>query len=201
MPTPPPIPSASPFTPEQMTQLADARKALKPIRRAVTVANMDGWSLAVFAGLTVICGLSSVTALLVGAGLGVVAYIELRAIPRLRELDPTVANTLGYNQLALAGVLIVYSVFSLVHPSPALKEAITNSAELKNAGLDPEMFKGMESLESLINNAVYFTLIAVAVFVQGSTALFYFRRKHMIESYLTQTPPWIVQMQKSGYQP
>ncbi len=201
MSTPPPIQNASPFTPEQMVQMADARKAMKPIRRAISMAQMDGWTLAIFAGLTVICGISSVTALLVGAALGVIAYIELSNIPRLRQLDPTVAKTLGINQLALAGVLIVYAAFNLLHPSPALQNALGKSAELKNAGLDPSMFKEFDSLGSLLNQLVYGSLLVIAFGVQGSTALFYFRRKKMIETYLALTPDWLLQMQKSGFNP
>ncbi len=201
MTTPPPLSSNSPFTPEQLAQMADARKAMKPIRRAVTMAQLDGWTLAVFAGLTVICGISSVSALLVGAGLGVIAYVELNSIKRLRQLDASVANTLGFNQLALAGVLIIYASYNLLYPSPALKDALANSGELQNAGLDPNLFKEFDSLGSLINQLVYGSLLVIAVGVQGSTALFYFRRKKMIETYLTKTPEWLLEMQKSGFQP
>jgi len=192
---PPPIPTASPFSPNQIAELAIARKAMKPIRRAVGMAQMDGWSLAVFAGLTLICGFSSLTAILVGVGLGVIAYIELRSIPKLRQLDSAVAKTLTYNQLALAALLILYAGYNLLFPTPLPTEVIANNAELKAAGID------MGSLQSMLNQVVYFALIAVAVGVQGSTALFYFRRTKMIESYLAHTPPWIVQMQKAGFNP
>jgi len=39
-------------------------------------------------------------------------------------------------------------------------------------------------------------LIAVALLVQGGTALYYFSRQKHLLRYLQQTPPWIQQMQR-----
>ena len=189
----PPLPTASPFSPQQMQEMAAARDAMKGIHRAVWMGQMDGWSLAIFGGLTLICGLTSPTAILVGLGLGTVAFVELRTLPKLKQLDPKAPNVLAYNQLALAGILIVYAVWNLAFPA-ALSDEITKAApELK------QMLGDVQGLSDLINRLVYYALIMVAVGAQGSMALFYFRRTKMVRDILTNTPPWIIQMQQAGF--
>jgi len=195
MDIPPPLPTSSPFSPQQMQELLVARQAMKRIRRAISFAQSDGWTLAIFAVLTLICGLSSLTAILVGVGLGIIAYVELSSITGLRQLDPKAAQTLGYNQLALATILIVYACWNLYSPSNLSQEIIDAAPELKSAGLD------IESLQTQINHIIYYSLIAVGVLAQGSLALFYFRRTTIIREYVANTPPWIVEMQRAGFNP
>ncbi len=187
-----PLPSLSP---QQLQEMADARIAMKPIRRAIFAANFDGWSLAVFAFLSLICGFSSITGILIGVGLGTVAFVELRGISGLRKFEPKTARTLGYNQLALAGILVLYAAWNLIFPPSLSKELQSASPDLKAAlgGYD------LNSINTQINYVIYFTLIAVAVFAQGSLAIFYFRREKTIREYLANTPPWIVQMQRAGF--
>ncbi|CAN5416169.1 hypothetical protein BH10PLA1_BH10PLA1_12950 [soil metagenome] len=192
---PPPLPTSSPFSPQQMQELMVARVAMKSIRRAVFMAQTDGWSLAVFAALTLVCGFSSLTAILVGLGLGVVAFVEIRAIPRLKQLDPKSPQTLGYNQLALAGILICYAAWNLLFPSNLSQDLINSAPELKSAGFD------VGALEDQMNHLIYFALIIVALGAQGSLALFYFRRTKIVQSYIANTPPWIVEMQRAGFNP
>jgi protein-S-isoprenylcysteine O-methyltransferase Ste14 len=191
----PPLPTSSPYTPQQMQELVVARVAMKSIRRAIFMAQTDGWSLAVFALLSLVCGFSSLTAILVGLGLGVVAFVELRTIPRLKQLDPKSPQTLGYNQLALAGILICYAVWNLLFPSGMSQDIINSAPELQSAGFD------LGTMESQINHLIYFALIIVALGAQGSLALFYFRRTKIIQSYLANTPAWIVEMQRAGFTP
>ena len=51
---------------------------------------------------------------------------------------------------------------------------------------------------TLIGWVMYGTLAAVAIFVQGGTALYYLSRRRLIEQYLRETPAWIVQAQRAG---
>jgi len=100
-------PQAAVLTEEHLRQLAAARKAARKLRRAITVASFDGWTVGVFAALTLLTGLTDPSGLLMGAGMGAVAFVELRAASRLRRLETGVTRTLGFNQLALAGIFIV----------------------------------------------------------------------------------------------
>jgi hypothetical protein len=45
---------------------------------------------------------------------------------------------------------------------------------------------------------LYGTVIAVAVFGQGGTALYYFSREKHIRQYVQTAAPWVVEMQRSG---
>ena len=73
------------------------------------------------------------------------------------------------------------------------------SAELKASGADlGSMGTDMKDLARMIAFGVYGTLIAVAIFAQGGTALYYFTREKHLRQYIQTTPPWIIEMQRAG---
>ncbi|MCC6422959.1 MAG: hypothetical protein IT447_05725 [Phycisphaerales bacterium] len=190
---PPPIPAS--LGDEQLRQLADAQRAGKKIRRAVSVATSDAWAIAVFAALTFIGGLFSPSGLILGIGMGVVATIEFKGAGRLRRVDEQSARMLGWNQLALAGLLILYALWS-IHTTLTTD----NTLELINAA-GPEVSEMIRPLSGLMRKLtvlVYICLIAVAIAAQGGMAWYYFSRIKHIRAYLTQTPNWILQMQQKG---
>jgi hypothetical protein len=41
-------------------------------------------------------------------------------------------------------------------------------------------------------------MIFISIIGMGSTALYYHRKRKVVESYIRQTPEWIVQMQRTG---
>jgi hypothetical protein len=171
---------------EQVQALVDGRSRFGPIRKAIRYAQIDGWSIAVFAMLTALCGISSPVNLLLGAAMGTIAWVELHESARLKQAATGALRRLSYNQLALAGVLIIYAIWQLWHGSD-----LTDIQSLKNqVGADNQTVKMMESLGSLINTLVYGILIVIAVFVQGGTALYYRSREKYLRQYLTQTPDW-----------
>ena len=187
--------AAGGLSPEQMQQVADARRRSEKIRRGVVVALFDGWSVAVFAGLTLIGGLFAPIGLVLGAGMAVVAFVELRAAKRLRQLDPAAPKTLAWNQVVLGALLLAYAVYSLW-------KIYTGRTELA-AQLDayPELTAvagDIAALSKAIGLLIYGSLIAVAVFGQGGTALFYLSRKKYVDAYLRETPKWIIDAQRAG---
>jgi hypothetical protein len=191
------IPSQAPgLAPEHLHQLAEARQRAKPIRRAVTVATFDGWATAIFGGLTFLFGIFSWIGVLLGAAMLAIAFVEFRGAKRLRQLDATAPASLGINQLALGGALLMYAAFSLwnvFHGGGYLSEQLGNSPEHSQMGLG-----SIESLARSIGVLIYGTLAAVAVFGQGGTALYYFTRRKHVEAYLRDTPPWIVDAHRAG---
>jgi len=185
------------LSPEQLKQIADARKRSAKIRKGVTVALFDGWSVAVFAGLTLLGGLLGLSwvGILLGGGMAAAAFVELKAVNRLRALDATVTKTLAWNQVFLGGLLFSYAVYSLVL-------IYTGRTELaKQLEAYPEMADmavNVNQIAKLIGLLVYGTLITVAVVCQGGTALFYLSRRKHIEAYLRETPQWIIDAQRAG---
>ena len=194
---PPPLatPAFPQLSEEHLRQLATARSAVRKVRRAIAVASFDGWTIGAFGALTLLTGLTDLSGILMGAGMGAVAFVELRGAGQLRRLEPKAARMLAFNQLALAGILTLYALWRL-------------HAEMTGAGpfqayksADPQlarMLQPVESLTHLIALVLYGAMIALACFAQGGLALFYFTRGKHIDAYLAQTPPWIVAMQKSG---
>ena len=194
---PPALPASTvpPLSPEHLEQLKEARISARKVFRAITVARADAWTMAVLGGLTFIFGLGSVSGLVMGLGLGAVALVEFRASARLRRLDPLACRTLGINQVAIALLLIGYSVSRLI------AEATGGGAYAEMTAGDPqlrELLQPDEQLTRLVSSAVYVSLIAVAIFAQGGLALYYFTRAKYVRAHLLRTPGWILSLQKAG---
>lgn len=180
------------LTAEQLQQLADARLRGAKIRRAISVAKFDAWTVAIFAGFTLMGALFSIVAAILGLGMAAVAFVEFKCIPRLRRLDPTVAKTLALNQVGLGLLLLAYAGYSLATVGNGMEE-------LKSQGPEVAQFMaGYAGMVDAISYLIYGTLALVAIFGQGGTALFYLSRRKYIESYATQTPQWIIQAQQAG---
>ena len=188
---------ASPLSAEHLRQMQDARVRAKKIRRCVALANFDGWSVGAFGALTLLFGVFTLTGWLLGGGMLAVAYVELNTVGSVKRLEPSAARRLGWNQLALAGLLLSYAGWSLYAawfgPDPL---ASTIAAAPETA----ELLAPYSSLARLIRVAVYIALAAVAIFAQGGTALYYFTREKHIRAYREQTPSWIVELQQGGGQ-
>ena len=197
MTAPPILPTAAgpAISEEQLRQLTGARVGSRKLRRAIFVANFDGWSIGAFGVLTLLFGLTDPSSIIMGLGMGTIAWIELRSAGGLRRLDPHAARTLGLNQLALAALLILYALWRIyaVSTGAGSYEAIKAS--------DPQMAHMLQPIEDLthvVSLALYAVLILIAIFAQGGLALFYFTRVKHIETYLSRTPAWIVKLQQTG---
>jgi hypothetical protein len=215
-PSPPPIPRTPPhpyapvmpaaaaaaaaapgLSPEQLKQLGDARQRSAKIRKGVFVALFDGWSVAVFAGLTLLGGLVGLSwvGILLGGGMAAAAFVELKAVKRLRALDANVTKTLAWNQVFLGALLFSYAVYSLVLIYTGRTE-LANQLEAYPEMTD--MAVNVNEIAKLIGLLVYGTLITVAIVCQGGTALFYLSRRKYIEAYVRETPQWILDAQRAG---
>ena len=82
-PAPPATPAPSGgLTAEQMQTIQLARTNGRKVTRAARVATFSGWTMATFAAITLLSGLFSLPALLLGIGMAIVAKIELSARER-----------------------------------------------------------------------------------------------------------------------
>jgi hypothetical protein len=193
-----PIPAAPlppQLAPEHLQQLAAARAAARKVRRAAAVATFDGWTIALFAALSLVTSLTDPSGLLLSLGMIAVAVVELRGAAALKRLRSAAARMLGFNQLALASMLICYALWRLYAETsgPSPYAAYTKS--------DPELAQMLGPIESLTRTIalyLYGAMIAVALFAQGGLAAYYFTRRQHIDAYLRQTPEWILAMQRSG---
>jgi hypothetical protein len=201
-PVPPPqavVPvEQSPLSAEHLRQMSDARLRAKKVRRCVSVANFDGWSVGAFGGLTLLFGMFSFWGWFLGAGMLISAYVELTTVSRVKRLEPNAARRLGWNQIALAGLLLTYAGWSLYQSVYGPDLLASAAAEVPEAA---DMLAPYSGLARMISVAVYVGLACVAVFAQGGTALYYFSREKHIRAYREQTPAWIVEMQQQSGAP
>ncbi len=184
----------TPLSSQQIAELNVARTRARKIRRAAGVASFSGWSMVVFAGLTLLGALfGSVQAIVVGGALGLVGWNELRGATMLRRFDERAPRLLGFNQIALGVLIVAYSAWSLwsgLHSTPL--------ASLGGSTGDPEMDAMVSDLARVITISLYSTLAVVGVVVPGLTALYYFSRAKLLRSFESQTPAWVMQAMRAA---
>lgn len=181
----------APLSAEQLRELADARRRAGKVRRAAGVAGLSGWSMAVFAVLTLMgaaIGFSAAGVAL-GLGLGAVAAVELRGRSMLLKFNPRGAALLGYNQIALGVLLLGYAAWSLYE---GLAGPV--SAQLRTGDPDTDAMVG--DLARTFTVLIYGSLALFAVVAPGLTALYYFSRAGHIRRFVADTPEWVVQVLK-----
>jgi len=185
-------PSASPISPEQQEEFAEAGMKLAKILRAGKMASVSGWTLVVFGVISALLGLGSVTGMLVAGALLALGWNELRGRALLMALDPEGAKALGWNQLYILGLVVVYCLWQiysgLAHPNPQLVEL----EEL--VGID-------EGVVAQLTLVVYTSVMVITAVAQGLFSRWHFAREKMLKTYLEETPPWIVTLQKTSSTP
>ncbi len=192
---PAPAPTAPALSPEHLHQLSAAQARGRKIGRAIAVARFDGWSVATFAFLTVLFGITSPSSILIGGLMGLVAFIELRTARSLRRLKPEAARTLAFNQLALGSLLAAYAVWQIYRELTGAGDYAEIAASDPQLG---EMLKPVEGITRLFTLALYGGLFAFACLAQGGMALFYFSREKYVRAYVKETPQWVITVQQTG---
>ncbi|MCG6956462.1 MAG: hypothetical protein LJF04_10790 [Gemmatimonadetes bacterium] len=177
------------LTTDQKEALEDARKRALRFLGAAKVATFNGWTIGVFAALTIPFGLASATALVLGLGMAVVAHNEFKGRSMVRRIDPAGARLLGWNQVGFMGLIVAYCLWSIfrtyAHPDPQLQQ------ELALVGVAPETVRSLTV-------AVYAGVIAASLIFQGLNARYYFARVERVEEYLRTTPGWVVELQRTA---
>jgi len=171
-------------------------------RRKVKRAAWTAWSSAI---VTLVIGLAalpfvvvspSFSGLVVVAGILVVGVREWKGYGKMRRAEAGAASYLGWNQVALVGVITFYCLFQM---------ASFSTEEVKSAALSPEVraqlatMPGMAAdidrmIETWAPYAVYgfySLVILVSALAQGMTAVYYFSRRKCVETFNRQTPEWV----------
>jgi hypothetical protein len=178
------------LSPEQHRTLAEARARARGILSATKVAAFNAWTIGAFAVVTVLFGLRSPAVLALGVGMGVVARNEFRGRAMLRRFQAGGARLLGRNQLGLMGLIVAYCLWCIyrVQTSPPDPE-MQQLQDLAGVGAD---------LIRQLGLALYGCVIAATGLFQGLNARYYFKRVGMVETYLAETPAWVVDLQRSA---
>ncbi len=178
----------APLTLEQRLELSEANERARKFLGAARVATFNGWTIGVFAAIGLLFGIFSVTALVMGIGMGVVARNEFRGRTLLRQFDPLGPRLLGRNQLAFMGLIIAYCLWSMFQ---AGSNPITEIPGLE------ALADSYGDLVRTLTLAVYGTVIVLTALFQGLNARYYFARTQRVKDYLRETPGWIVEIQRS----
>lgn len=196
-----PAPAASQpgaFTAQHVAQIAAARTASTKIRRAVSVAKFSGITTAIFAALTLAFSLTSLVGLMLGVGMSIVAIFEFRGAAEITRLDRHAPRRLAINQLMFALMLVLYGAISFYQfktgPSPLASVA-------SQIGSDVQLHEMLGDYEGIISSVVgitYLAIIVAALVGPGLVAVYYYTRRKYIEQYVTQTPAWILELQRAG---
>jgi hypothetical protein len=167
--------------------------AEKSLRRVLLVSAIDGWSIAVFAGLCTLVSLVFgewvgvyIGALITGAGI-----LELRGRTRLIKGNITGLSWLIRAQVLILAVVGLYAFRNLLaFDEAALVAEIT--PEIRNAmdqiGLS---ITDLQKLMKPVYYGLYLTVIGLTLIFQGGMALYYASRRKRITEALAarQTPP------------
>ena len=167
------------------------------IDRAIAVATFNGWSIGFFAALSALfLPLSfSLLGLLITLGLAAVAYHEFKGRRLLRALDVSGPRLLGFNQIGLGAVIVVYCLWNLV------AELAGPGAYAQTIGEHPELAEVLGSTEGLyrlIVVLVYGAVIVLTIPYQALMAWYYFSRGKHMESYISQTPDWVTDLERAA---
>jgi len=185
-PTGDPANDPAPLSAEQLGEVSSANRRAASILKAGRVATFNGWTLGTFGVVSLLFGLGSVTAFLVGAGLLAVAWNEFRGRNMLRAFDPAGPRLLGRNQIGLMALIIAYCLWSihtaLHHPSESIRQL-------------EELVGGTGSVGRMVAWG-YGAVIVLSIVVQGLNARYYYKRIDPLQAYLRETPGWVVELQR-----
>jgi len=191
--------SAAPQPPvlnaDNLREMQTARVSLRKIRRAVLSAKIEGYSVAICGALTVAMGMGSIWQMLGGTVLAVIGVIEIVGGTRLGKLDIDAVRILTINQLSLAVLILMYALWMLhsemVHPADLADLGAAGGADLGQMG------SSIQGLTHEIMLLMYGSMILAAAVEAGMAAYYHSRGAHL-RRYLSETPAWIIAMQKAG---
>ena len=187
-PLSPPSP-LSPLSPQQQEELTRANERAKKVLGATKVATFNGWTIGIFAAVTLPFAVFSVTALVMGAGMAVVAWNEFRGRSLLRRFDTHGPRLLGRNQLGFMSLLVGYGLWGIFR---TLTNPMTQFEELE-AVVGP-----VGDLVTNLALAVYGGVVLLSLLFQGLNARYYFARIRLVQDYLSETSAWIIDVQRSS---
>jgi hypothetical protein len=122
-----------------------------------------------------------------------VAWNEGRARKKLLQLVPGSARQLGWNQLAFLALIAaycLYQIFYVVNQPNSLDDAIAQSPELA------DMVGSVAETSHRIGRLIYQAVLAISVLAVGGNAWYYFACNRHLDTYLAETPHWVLDIQR-----
>lgn len=182
-----------PLSPEHFDAIEDANKRKRTIDKAYGMASFNAWSTGVFAALSLPFAFFDLTSLVMAVGLSFVAANEFKGRKELKSLKVGSLNRLMWNQLIFAFMLVGYGTYQILAVGTGPGKYAEQIRRM------PELAQGLGSMDDLtatLTYAVYGSIIVVSIIFQGGTALYYHRKKNALLVYISETPDWVLSLQK-----
>ena len=177
----------SPLSPEQLDTLAAGMARARKIQGAARLAAFTGWTLLAFGVLSFLITFFSLTGLLVGCALGAVAWNELEGRKLALRFRPEGPRRLARNQLWFLGVIVLYCLWAIYkswfHPLPETAQV----EDLLELG---------PGFVATATSAFYGLVMVVGVAYQLGMYRYHKARVRMVEEYLAETPPWVIEVER-----
>lgn len=149
--------------------------------------------MAVFAVITLIAVLfGDYISLLLGIALSGAAWNELQGGRQLASFDAKGATRLGYNQVIVGAIIVLYAGWSLYSGTHSAAYA-----QLQQSTGDAGMDAMLSDLTSTMTYGVYGGMMALGVIVPGLTAWYYFSRGRIVRELVETTPQWVLDAMKA----
>ncbi len=174
----------SPLTPEDVAQLAAAIERTGKLTKASKMAAVNGWALAISAGLTAPFAPFSGVAFILLFALALLAWNEFRGRKMLDRFEEAGPDLLWKNQVGLMAVVVAYCLWGI-------RTAVAGPVNPSLAQLE-EFVPDITELVSQAAAGFYALIIVVTVLLQGVMARFYHNRIALVRDYLAETPEWVV---------
>ena len=138
----------------------------------------------------------SLSGVVVVAGVIAVGAREWMGYGKMRRAEAGAAGHLGWNQVALVGVITFYCLLEMASFSPAEVKTAALSPEVRTQlaalpGMAAEIDKMIETWAPYLVYGFYSLLIVLSVGFQGGLALYYFSRRKHVEAFNRETPEWV----------
>ncbi len=189
-----------PLSPEQIQAVTLANQRAKKLRSAARVAMFNGVSLGTFSGLSLlfvageaIFGEFDWLGVIMCVGLGALAWNELRGRKLLLLFNPRSTAILGWNQVALLGLIVAYAAWML---GVAMFGANPYEEAMRSEPMMAQMLGDVGGLYKTMSVTMYGSLIVGTIIFQGLNSRYYFTRARLLQAYLVETPPWVVELQR-----
>lgn len=178
--------TARDLTAEQRAQLELALALHRPLARAANLGRSNARGYAAFGALTLLFAALGPDALGLAIGTIVtgVGIAQLRATKQLRGADPAAPRAMARNELVLMGGIAVYALLKLTLLRETGEDLQAQVGDTSALGIS------FTELTQSLNTLVYATVLAVTVIYQGGLALYFLRRRSMLERYLAESPEW-----------
>jgi hypothetical protein len=170
---------------------AEPTPQAKALKRVLTVSRLNGWSVAIFAGLCVLLTLAMGD--LLGSVIGLLAVtsggMEIRGNRKLRRRDPEGMKWLVRSQMFLLAVMLSYCASRLgSFDSDSMMANVTPEMEalLRESGIE------RADLVPLVHQAfiaLYGGVALTCLLYQGGLALFYRSKTRLVTEALSTIPP------------